>query len=181
MRVEITLGTEVSDWNQVFLDRKEIQKLFRFLSRELRGSSVMTSALKLLNVKRVSCVALHFCGDVEMRSLQKHYRKIDRTTDVLSFPALEISGVAALYPSLPVQERSWGALVVSLNAVERGARRGRRSPPSELREVLIHGFLHLLGMDHVLGKGVTARHAREMRDLQRLLLKKFMKATMASL
>lgn len=181
MKVQMTLGSEVLRWEEVFLDRKLVQKLFQFLEKELRKSDVMNSALEELSVKQVGCLGLHFCGDREMRSLQKQYRKLDRTTDVLSFPSLEMPGIETLFQALPKEERSWGDLVVSLPTVKRGAQRGKRKPSVELLEVMTHGFLHLLGMDHVAGKGVSPKQAREMKALQKVLLKKFLKTTMSSL
>jgi probable rRNA maturation factor len=147
----------------------EIRKLFRFLSRELAQSSLRREALEFFGVRSVGAVSLYFCDDQEMRQFQRRYRKLDRTTDILSFPTLEVPGAAELMPRLESVERSWGDLVVSLETVERGARRARRTPRDELAEVLVHGFLHLLGMDHVTANGVTAKQAREMKALQRKL------------
>ena len=173
MKVETTFGGEVSGWDKVFLDKREIQKLFNFLEKELKKSPVMLLALEHMNVDKIGWVALHYCGDVEMRKLQKQFRKLDRTTDVLSFPTLEIGGIENLLQSIPSGERSWGDLVVSLESVQRGARRGKRKNSAELQEVLIHGFLHLLGMDHVIANGTTLKEAREMKSLQKLLFKKY--------
>jgi len=158
------------------LSRVEIRALFEFLRAELRGSDVYREALGRLGLRALGSVGLHFCGDEEMRALQLRYRRLDRTTDVLSFPILEAPGAREMLARLPAGERSWGDLVVSLATVERGARRGRRPVREELSEVLIHGFLHLLGMDHVVGRGVTVRDARAMKALQRKLFHAWVKA-----
>lgn len=155
------------------LSSKTIRSLFKFVHAELRDSEIYQTALQRLGVKSVGSLGLRFCDDTEMRGLQKTYRKLDRTTDILSFPTLEIPGMQMMMKELEASERSWGDLVVSLPTVERGARRGRRSDAEELTEVLIHGFLHLLGLDHIVGKGVTPRHAREMKALQKKIFKKW--------
>ena len=155
--------------SEVPLSAAEIRSLFRFLHRELRATPLYQKALKDLSVRMVGSVSLHFCGDVEMRALQKRYRKLDRTTDILSFPTREVPGASEMLARLPSAERSWGDLVVSLETVARGAKRVRRPFSDELAEVLVHGFLHLLGMDHIVGKGITPRHAREMKALQKKL------------
>lgn len=173
MKVEITLSSELKSWSTIELTRKEIQKIFQFLVRELKNTDVMKLALEKAGVESVNSVSLHFCGDGEMRSLQKQFRRLDRTTDVLSFSALEIAGIERLYQTLPKEERSWGDLVVSMETVRRGALRGRRRPKIELTEVLIHGFLHLLGMDHVQKKGIGPKEALKMKKLQKDLLKKY--------
>ncbi len=115
--------------------------------------------------------AILFCDDLEMRIYQKKFRKLDRTTDVLSFPAFERSGLNELYSKLPKGQRSLGDVVISMPAVVRGAKRARRPVAAELVEVLIHAYLHLLGFDHVVGAGVGAKDAREMKALQKALFK----------
>jgi rRNA maturation RNase YbeY len=107
-----------------------------------------------------------FCDDRVMRGFQRKYRKLDRTTDVLSFPTLERPELWGALKLIPRSARSLGDVILSLPAVERGARRGRRSASSELAEVLIHSYLHLLGYDHVVGRGTSIRAAREMRKIQ---------------
>jgi rRNA maturation RNase YbeY len=164
---------EGSKASELPLSPTEIRSLFRFLFQELRATILYKNCLKELEVRAVGSVSLHFCDDIEMRSLQKRYRKLDRTTDILSFPTREVPGASALLARLPASERSWGDLVVSMPTVERGARRGRRPVRAELTEVLVHGFLHLLGMDHIVGRGVSTQDAREMKALQRRLFRKF--------
>lgn len=175
MRVELS-WSETQKTSDVPLKATELRALFRFLHAELKATPLYKKALAALAVNSVGSLSLHFCDDTEMRALQKQYRKLDRTTDVLSFPSQEVPGAAGFMKSLPVSERSWGDLVVSMPTVERGAKRGRRTVRDELGEVLIHGFLHLLGMDHIVGKGITPRDAREMKALQRKLFLKWKKA-----
>jgi rRNA maturation RNase YbeY len=115
---------------------------------------------------------LLICDDRKMRRLQKKFRRLDRTTDVLSFPSIEQLDLRPIFSKLPARERFLGDVVVSLPAVRRGALRGRRSLRDEFLEVLIHSHLHLLGLDHVVGKRVTASQARRMRDLQKALFLK---------
>jgi probable rRNA maturation factor len=113
-------------------------------------------------------LALVFCDDDEMRRLQRKHRKLDRTTDVLSFPTREVPGMQGAFAWLPKGERSLGDVVVSMPAVVRGARRGKRTPARELAEVLVHGLLHLVGCDHVK---VSPARVRRMRALQKALLR----------
>ncbi|MEO5668321.1 MAG: rRNA maturation RNase YbeY [Bdellovibrionota bacterium] len=155
------------------LNTTELRKLFRFVHAELKSTSLYTGALAVLGVNAIGSIGLHFCSDEEMRGLQKRYRKLDRTTDILSFPSLEVPGAREMMSHLPPSERSWGDMVVSMSTVERGAKRGRRAVREELAEVLIHGFLHLLGMDHIVGRGVSVKDARDMKALQRQLFKKW--------
>lgn len=113
---------------------------------------------------------LKLCDDVEIRDYQRRYRRLDRATDVLSFPsrelltALQIFGSAAAGGGVPL-----GDLLISLETVERAALRVRRPVREEFLEVFIHGILHLLGYDHI-GDSASARlKARKMRRLQKEL------------
>jgi probable rRNA maturation factor len=87
-------------------------------------------------------LSLLFCGDSCIRSLNARYRQRDEPTDILSFPmgeTLEEQG-----------ERRYlsGDIVVSLETWMENARFFGVSPDEELRRLLIHGILHLDGMDH---------------------------------
>ena len=76
-----------------------------------------------------------------MSRLNAQYRGKAYPTDVLSFPAPKIFRMAG----------ELGALVVCLPALKRQARERGHSPETELEILLVHGVLHLLGLDHELG------------------------------
>jgi len=135
-----------------------VDQLARKLPKSLEWKAAMG--------KRPSHWAIQFCDDQQMRTFQRSYRKIDRTTDVLSFPSIERKELRPIFASLPPPLRSLGDVVVSIPAVRRGAKRGKRSDRLELLEVLIHAYLHLLGFDHVVGSGITRSEAAEMRRIQ---------------
>ena len=111
-------------------------------------------------MKKLS-LELHLCDDLEMRDFQKQFRKLDRSTDILSFPSLESPD------NMP--EDFLGSLVISLPAIERNAKRYKKTYRDEFLEVYLHGILHLLGFDHV---DVSAKKRAQMMTLQKALLKK---------
>ena len=84
------------------------------------------------------------CTDKTIKSLNSRYRNIDEATDVLSFElgAEETmpDGSIRCYP---------GDIVISLDSVGKNAHYFRVSADEELRRLLIHGILHLNGMDHL--------------------------------
>lgn len=88
-------------------------------------------------------ISILFCGDRKMRSLNREYRGIDRSTDVLAFPsgAASAGGVFA------------GDVIVSVPYARRQARKRGESPARELDRLLVHGFIHLLGYDHETDEG----------------------------
>ena len=89
-------------------------------------------------------LAIEFVGAARIRRLNREHRAVDSPTDVLSFP---IDGDSA-EPNGP---RELGDVVICPEHT------------LELREAVVHGVLHLLGMDHEIDEG-------EMLALQRELL-----------
>ena len=87
-------------------------------------------------------------GDTELRRLNHQFRGKDDATDVLSFPT---SG-----PRL-------GDLAVSLARARVQAREFSHSAEDEIRILLLHGVLHLLGYDHETDNGRMARAERRWR------------------
>ena len=74
-----------------------------------------------------------------LRKLNNKYRGYDRATDVLAFPMHE--SVAGL-------EGHVGDIAISLEAARKQAQEARHSVNSELKLLVVHGILHLLGYDH---------------------------------
>lgn len=95
--------------------------------------------------------------DREIEELNRHYRNRDRPTDVLAFPqtqmGMEKTGSG---PDL------LGDVVISLDKAE--AQAGEEGIPveSEMRRLLAHGTLHLLGFDHE----TSEEDVRAMRELE---------------
>jgi rRNA maturation RNase YbeY len=96
-----------------------------------------------------------------MRRLNRQYRRIDRSTDVLAFPMRESRGPAS---SL------LGDVVISLHTAARQALAERQSLDHQVAILLIHGIVHLLGFDHERGQ----KEARRMHRKERALLNALM-------
>ncbi len=157
------------------LTRSAINKIGAFLFRESARLAEFENFKKLMGARPTNWTLL-FCDDRRMRKFQREFRKLDRSTDVLSFPTLEQKELRGFFKKLPPSERSLGDVIISLPAVQRGARRGKRSVREECLEVLVHAFLHLLGFDHVVGRKVRKRDAERMRELQKHLFHRLQKS-----
>jgi probable rRNA maturation factor len=81
------------------------------------------------------------CDDPFIRRLNRRYRGIDRVTDVLSFSMSEGR-------RLPFPSPLLGDVVISLPRASRQAASRRVGLLDEVTELLAHGLLHLLGVDH---------------------------------
>jgi len=102
-------------------------------------------------------VTVVLTGDDEIAELNRRYRRKPAATDVLSFPGGED----------PDGVLRQGDVVISVETARRQARRRRHSLEEELRYLLIHGFLHLMGYDHETDDGEMNRE--ELRLRRRLL------------
>jgi probable rRNA maturation factor len=98
-------------------------------------------------------VAVLFTRDEEIRRLNRRFRARDEATDVLAFP--DGRGPAA-------ENRRIGDIVISVPAAGRQARAAGRTIEAEVRTLLIHGFLHLLGYDHEVDGGEMAALERDL-------------------
>ena len=102
-----------------------------------------------------------FVDDREIERLNATYRGIRRPTDVLSFPWSNgrPGAVAA------GEFRGFlGEVVISAETARRNARREGHSTANELRWLVLHGVLHLLGYDHETDQGVMTALELALRD-----------------
>ncbi len=99
--------------------------------------------------------------DAELRRLNRRFRGKDKATDVLSFPAEPI-------PGLPPEHQRAGDLAVSVETAARQAEEHGHSLATELRILLLHGLLHLHGLDHETDGGEMAARERALRGRFRL-------------
>jgi probable rRNA maturation factor len=102
-------------------------------------------------------LSLALVGDATVRALNRHYRGIDRATDVLSFSA----GVSS--PQPPVPSPFLGDVVIARGVARRQARAAGHSELTELRVLALHGLLHLLGYDHERDGGRMHRLESRLR------------------
>lgn len=105
---------------------------------------------------------LALVGDARIQELNRQFRRLDKPTDVLSFP---IGDTPSDAPH-PEAQPYLGDIVISVETADRQARRRSSSLDRELRVLTLHGFLHLLGYDHVSDEG-------EMRRVEYRLRRRF--------
>lgn len=87
-------------------------------------------------------ISVMFCTDGFIQELNRNYRKIDAPTDVLSFENGE---------KYSDEEGEWfsaGDIVISLDTLPENAEYFEVDKNAELKRLLVHGLLHLNGMDH---------------------------------
>ena len=119
---------------------------------------VLDYTLKKLKIENATFTVI-LTDDVKVHELNKTYRGIDRTTDVISF-ALNDNGV------FPGPINVLGDIYISIPKMKEQAETYEHSEKRELSFLAVHGLLHLLGYDHTLGE----KEEKEMFDLQKEIL-----------
>jgi probable rRNA maturation factor len=111
------------------------------------------------------CVAVRLIGDAEMGRLNETYRKKKGATDVLSFPAEEGSGKPGTLRQQVGRAlgKFLGDIAISPTVARRNAKALGRKLPEELKVLILHGVLHLLGYDHETDRGEMERIEMRLR------------------
>ena len=126
----------------------------QFPSRRLKKLAL--TVLELVERENVE-LSLALIGNAEMQKLNAKYRRINRPTDVLSFPMEE---------KLLQETQLLGDVIISVEQAAEQARERRRTLDEEMTTLLIHGIVHLLGYDHER----SAKDARIMGRLEKKIL-----------
>jgi probable rRNA maturation factor len=110
-------------------------------------------------------VTVCLVSDAEMARMNETYRKKLGPTDVLSFPAVQRQTPARIERRSTIRKKSGylGDIAISPATARRYARKHERSLSRELRVLILHGVLHLLGYDHETDHGEMDRIERKLR------------------
>jgi probable rRNA maturation factor len=116
-------------------------------------------------------VTIAIVSDARVRALNRQYRRKDKPTDVLSFPAFASrlrrgrpAFASRLRRGRPDERGHLGDVVIASGVAARQARAAGHSLGTELRVLALHGLLHLLGYDHERDDGRMARLERRLRS-----------------
>ena len=98
----------------------------------------------------------------EIQRLNREYRKVNKTTDVLSFPMYEREEISSLNKEI---EEPIGDAIISVQKVKEQAEEYNHSFERELAYMLVHGFYHIMGYDHI-----EENEKKEMREKEENIL-----------
>ena len=90
----------------------------------------------------ITDVSIAFVDDDAMKNLNRQFRRKNKTTDVLTFPADET------YGDPNRRGRPLGDIVICVDQARRQAVTEKHSLATEVRYLILHGVLHALGYDH---------------------------------
>jgi probable rRNA maturation factor len=100
--------------------------------------------------REIDEVSIAFIDDEAMTSLNRKFRRKNKTTDVLTFPG---------------DDRFLGDIVISVDQARRQAVDEKHSLATEVRYLILHGILHALGYDHETDDGEMNFLEVEVREL----------------
>lgn len=125
------------------------------------------------NVSSTVEVELVITGDTTIRKLNRTYRGVDRTTDVIAFALSQSANKEAESFIMPPDGViHLGEIVISYPQAKRQAEEQRHTLECELALLIAHGVLHLLGYDHELPEDKKKMRALETKILNEIETKK---------
>ena len=112
-----------------------------------------------------AAVTVCLVSDAEIARMNEVYRKKKGPTDVLSFPAVERRKPVRLRRGSRSMKTGeyLGDVAISPATARRYAKKACRTLPGELRVLILHGVLHLLGYDHETDRGEMTRVESRLR------------------
>ena len=121
-----------------------------------RGKKIDTQSWTSFAEKALDAIGKHgasatvaFVSDKSIRKLNQQFRRIDKATDVLSFPAEE--------------ETNLGDIAISLDRAAVQAKDNGLTFENEIAQLILHGLLHLSGYDHETDNGEMNRLELRLR------------------
>lgn len=151
-------------------------KLVLPLDYQELAETVADAVLDFENCPYEAQVELLLTMNEEIREINKEYRKIDRATDVLSFPMIEYERPAQFdfleeddsYFDLDTGELMLGNIVISKEKVLSQAEEYGHSVKREYAFLIAHSMLHLLGYDHMEEEERAVMEAKQREVLGQL-------------
>jgi len=139
--VEIDISIQDELWNQLDLD-------LPCLSR-----TAIDAALSVLNAKPEGELSLAFVDDDAIKALNRDYRDKDNPTNVLSFP---------------MEGALLGDVVLARETTTAEAATAGKTVQAHLSHLIVHGFLHLLGYDHMDDTSAIEMESLEIKALAQM-------------
>jgi probable rRNA maturation factor len=129
----------------------------RKIKFDFRGfENFLALAVETVPDTRQKSVTVAFVSDRKIRELNRMFRGKDSTTDVLSFP-FEAE-------EFEEEENNLGDIVISAEQAERQAVENKLDFETEIKQLILHGILHLCGYDHETDEGEMNTLELKLRD-----------------
>ncbi|MDP2205824.1 MAG: rRNA maturation RNase YbeY [Alphaproteobacteria bacterium] len=161
--VEVHLDTVSPKWKRAF---------YGMNSRIERAAAAAFDAAKKPSAftRRLFEVSVILTDDSEVRRLNREFRRIDKPTNVLSFPQIDLESFKK--SSLDVFPKNMhiplGDIVLGYQTIARETREQKKTLENHTVHLVVHGVLHLLGYDHMRDKEAKIMERLECDILESL-------------
>ena len=141
-----------------YLDIEENKKYDEIIEK------VIKKCFEIENIENSKLyISITLTNPENIQKINQQYRKIDKETDVLSFPIFEKEELAKKIENKEYEnEDILGDIVISIQRVEEQSKEYGHSFEREFSYMLVHGFYHLMGEDHM--KEEEKKHMREKEE-----------------
>lgn len=109
-------------------------------------------------------ISIILTDEENIQKINKEYRNIDKATDVLSFPMFEPEEIE----EAKTREEVLGDIIVCMPIVKKQAAEYEHSEEREFAYMLVHGFYHVMGYDHMVEEDKVKMRAKEEIVLKKL-------------
>ncbi len=150
---------------------EDLSKNYKKLANKILGTALKYTKIKFTKIN----VDISFVNEEDIKKLNKEHRKIDKVTDVLSFPMLQLKPFEVFDRKKYFQHINpktkhvfLGDIVLCRPIIEKNAEEYGHSYERELFYMIVHGIMHLLGYDHE-----DEDNKRLMRAAEEAILNKY--------
>lgn len=142
-------------------EKKEYEEVIKkVLARCFQEENIENSKL---------CITITLTTPEHIRMINQEYRNIDKATDVLSFPMFEKDELEEKIAKQDfMHEDMLGDVVISIEKVEEQAKEYGHSFEREFSYMVVHGFYHLMGYDHIKEEDKKEMRHKEEKILNEL-------------
>ncbi len=135
---------------------------------------VLSQCFKEENLEKSKlCITVILTTPERIREVNREYRKIDKATDVLSFPMFTMDELDEMIKKQQFEnEDMLGDIIISIDKVKEQAIEYGHSFERELSYMVVHGFYHLMGYDHIEEEDKKEMRAKEEKILGKLKISK---------
>ena len=144
-----------------YLDLEKNEEYEKVINR------VLEKCFDIENMSQINVyISVTLTNPENIKKLNNQYRNIDKETDVLSFPMFEKNEISSL-KKLEYEE-ALGDIIISIEKVKEQAKEYGHSFERELAYMVVHGFYHLMGEDHIEDSDKIIMREKEENVLKKL-------------
>ena len=147
--IKVNVEIDNNSWH------KKIKKPQKYFNQKLRKISKINNFFKTKNI----VFTILLTNSLYIKKLNKKFRKLNKTTDALSFPYFSFKNLKLIKKN----KIYLGDIAVCYEVIN--SRSKRNSFITEFDKVWVHGFLHLIGYDHIKNKDFIKMQKVEKRIL----------------